>query len=83
MQAAGLTEGRRIATHSGMTDRLKIAQNGVVVEGERFLADGNIVMAAGVSAGIYMSLWVVGQIYGENHARTVQASLDYKPVPPY
>jgi transcriptional regulator GlxA family with amidase domain len=83
LQAAGLTEGRRITTHSGMTDRLKAASKGEVVEGERFVADGNIVTAAGVSAGIDMSLWVVGQIYGEDHARTVQANLEYKPMPPY
>lgn len=83
LQAAGLTEGRRITTHSGMIDRLRAIHNSAVVEGERFVADGNIVTAAGVSAGIDMSLWVVGQIYGEDHARTVQANLDYKPVPPY
>ena len=83
LQAVGLTEGRRITTHSAMTDRLRAANKGIVVEGERFVADGNIVTAAGVSAGIDMSLWVVGQIYGEDHARTVQANLDYNPVPPY
>lgn len=77
------SEGRRITTHSGMTDRLKAIHQGMVVEGERFVTDGNIVTAAGVSAGIDMSLWVVGQIYGEDHARTVQANLEYKPVPPY
>ena len=30
-----------------------------------------------------MSLWVVGQIYGEDHARNVRAYLDYNPAPPY
>lgn len=83
LQAAGLTEGRRITTHSGMTDRLRTANKGTVVEGERFVSDGNVVTAAGVSAGIDMSLWVVGQIYGPDHAKAVQSNLDYNPLPPY
>lgn len=83
LQAAGLTEGRRITTHRKMLEQLKAAGPGNVVSGRRFVSDGKIVTAAGVSAGIDMALWVVGQVYGEAHARNVRASLDYDPAPPY
>lgn len=36
-----------------------------VVEGVRFLQDGNLVSAVGVTTAIEMSLWLVGQLYGE------------------
>jgi transcriptional regulator GlxA family with amidase domain len=47
------------------------------------VVDGNVVTAAGVSAGIDMSLWLVGQIYDVKHARDVQRVIEYDPAPPY
>lgn len=83
LQAAGLTDQRRITTHSKMIAQLRAAGSSEVVSGERFVTDGNIVTAAGVSAGIDMALWVVGEVYGAEHAKSVRASLDYNPAPPY
>ena len=83
LQAAGLAEGRRITTHSMAIDQLRSAKTGHAVEGQRYVVDGNMVTSAGVSAGIDMSLWVVGQIYGEDHARSVRSMRDYNPAPPY
>lgn len=83
LQAAGLTEGRQITSHSGALDLLRSSGPGEVIEGRRYVSDGNMVTAAGVSAGIDMSLWVVGQIYGEDHARTVRGLIEYNPEPPY
>lgn len=83
LEAAGLTKGRRITTHSGAIDLLRSITLGQVVEGQRYVVDGDVVTAAGVSAGIDMSLWVIGQIYGADHARTVQGLLEYYPAPPY
>jgi transcriptional regulator GlxA family with amidase domain len=42
-----------------------------------------VVTAAGVSAGIDMALWLVGQIWGADHARGVQKVIQYDPAPPY
>ena len=42
-----------------------------------------MVTAAGVSAGIDMALWVVGQLHGPDYARTVQHHMEYDPAPPY
>ena len=53
------------------------------LEDARYVRDGNVVTAAGVSAGIDMSLWVVGQLYGVPHARVVQRFMEYDPAPPY
>jgi transcriptional regulator GlxA family with amidase domain len=45
--------------------------------------DGNLLTAAGVSAGIEMALWLVGELYGPPHARLTQKVMEYDPAPPY
>ena len=54
-----------------------------VMEDVRYVRDGNVVTAAGVSAGIDMSLWLLGEIYGPAFARKVQKGIEYFPAPPY
>jgi transcriptional regulator GlxA family with amidase domain len=54
-----------------------------VVEHRRYVRDGNVLTAAGVSAGIDMALWLVGQLHGVDCARTVQRWMEYDPAPPY
>lgn len=49
----------------------------------RYVRDGNLVTSAGVSAGIDMALWIVGQRYGIEHARLTQHAIEYAPAPPY
>lgn len=80
LQAAGLTDGRQITTHSGATGLLRSIHTGAVIDGQRYVIDGNLVTAAGVSAGIDMALWVVGQLYGQEHAATVQGLIEYCPA---
>jgi len=81
---AGLAKGCRITTHWGYLDELrKIAPDSRVVEQIRYLRDGNLVTAAGVSAGIDMSLWLVGQLFDPDHARKTQRMMEYDPAPPY
>ena len=84
LHAAGLAQGRRITTHWAYLDMLReAAPDATVLEGVRYVRDGNLVTAAGVSAGIDMSLWLVGQMYGVEHARLVQRAMEYDPAPPY
>ena len=45
--------------------------------------DGNVITAAGVSAGIDMALYVVGQLKSPEDARKVQSFMEYQPAPPY
>lgn len=82
LRAAGLAEGRRITTHSGAIGMLRSIHSGEVVEGQRFVVDGRLVTAAGVSAGIDMALWVVARLYGEDHAGTVRGLIEYAPAAP-
>jgi transcriptional regulator GlxA family with amidase domain len=84
LHAAGLAKGKRITTHWAYLEELRAnAPDATVLERVRYVRDGNLVTAAGVSAGIDMSLWLVGQMYGVDHARTVQRAMEYDPAPPY
>lgn len=83
LHAAGLTRDRRVTTHWGSIERLRERGGITVLDDVRYVRDGNVVSAAGVSAGIDMSLWVVGQLYSPDHARVVQRFMEYDPAPPY
>lgn len=79
---AGLARGRRVATHWSFEDELD-KLDCTVVRDMRWVRDGNCVSSQGVSAGIDMALWLVGQIHGASHARTTQQYIQYAPAPPY
>jgi len=82
LHSAGLTEGRRLATHWGFEDAFE--QRGATVERNyRFVRDGQVVSSQGVSAGIDMALWLIGQLRSPEHARTTQRYIQYEPAPPY
>ena len=49
----------------------------------RYVRDCNLVTSAGVSAGIDMALWLVGEIWEPAFARQVQRQMQYDPAPPY
>jgi transcriptional regulator GlxA family with amidase domain len=84
LHAAGLAAGRRITTHWAFVEELrKEAPDAQVLERVRYVRDGDLVTAAGVSAGIDMALWLVGQLWGIEHARKTQRLMEYDPAPPY
>jgi transcriptional regulator GlxA family with amidase domain len=83
LHAAGPARGKAVTTHWGSIERLRDEGDVTVHENVRYVRDGNLVTSAGVSAGIDMALWVVGQIYGIDHARVTQYSMEYDPAPPY
>ena len=84
LHEAGLTKGRRITTHWGYIETLRKQAKDTTVLGEvRYVRVGNLVTSAGVSAGIDMSLWLVGQLFGVEHARATQRWMEYDPAPPY
>ena len=80
---AGPAAGKRVTTHWGFVEYLRKSGKATVVEGVRFVRDGHVVTAAGVSAGIDMSLWLLGEIYDPDFARKVQHYIEYYPAPPY
>ena len=83
LHEAGFAKGRRVTTHWAFVESLRQRGDVTVLEDRRYVRDGNVVTAAGISAGIDMALWLVGQIYGVDVARKVQHGIEYDPAPPY
>jgi transcriptional regulator GlxA family with amidase domain len=83
LHGAGLARGRRVTTHWAFVPQLRERGDVTVLERVRWVRDGRLVTSAGVSAGIDMALWLVGQIYGADHARATQRLMEYEPAPPY
>ena len=83
LAASGLARGKRITSHWSYLETLRLRDDVEVLEKRRYVRDGNVVTAAGVSAGIDMALWLVGAIEGPDFARTVQHWIEYDPAPPY
>jgi transcriptional regulator GlxA family with amidase domain len=81
LAAAGLLDGRRANTHWMYRDLLP--KFGAVPVAERWVRDGNVITAAGVSAGIDMALHLVGELAGPDVARKVQLFIEYDPEPPF
>ena len=83
LQKAGLLRGRRATTHWQLMDALEGDPEITALPDARYVRDGKIVTSQGVSAGMDMALWLVGQIHDPDHARLVRKILQYDPAPPY
>jgi transcriptional regulator GlxA family with amidase domain len=78
---AGLLADRPATTHWSALDRL--ADLGAKVDREaRYVDDGNVVTAAGVSAGIDMALHLVARLESVERAQEVRRYIQYDPQPP-
>jgi transcriptional regulator GlxA family with amidase domain len=80
---SGLLDGRPATTHWGSLDAL--ARLGTDIEvrpDDRFVDDGNVITAAGVSAGIDMALHLVARLHSPERAREVRRYIQYDPEPP-
>ncbi len=82
LHAAGFLRGKRATTYWAQRDTLR-AMGEVDVVAERWVHDGNVITAAGVSAGIDMALYLVGVLKGPEEARRLQKMIEYDPSPPY
>lgn len=81
---AGLTKGKNVTTHHmAFKEFSRLGLEGNLVKDVRYVQDGNLVTAAGVSAGIDMALWLTGQMFSPEFARGVQSAMQYDPKPPY
>jgi len=84
LTAAGPARGKRVTTYWAFVETLRQrGEAAAVLDDVRFVRDGNVVTSAGVSAGIDMALWLVGQLYDPAFARRVQKGMEYFPAPPY
>jgi transcriptional regulator GlxA family with amidase domain len=80
LHRAGLLSGRKATTHWNSLEGLRALGDVTVVE-ERFVRDGNIWSAAGVSAGMDAMLAFIESVAGEKTAGIVQFAAEYYPSP--
>jgi transcriptional regulator GlxA family with amidase domain len=81
LASVGLLEGCEVTIHRLVPRYLE--NLGAHYVQKRWTVNGNIVNAAGVSAGIDMALYMVSRLTGEQTARAVQWMLQYDPQPPF
>lgn len=75
---AGLLDGLSATTHHGAMELLReAAPKTSVLESERVVDNGKIILSAGISAGIDMSLYVVGRLLGEAQAEETARYMEY------
>ncbi len=80
---SGVLDGLPATTHWGSLDRLGALGAGIEVRpDDRFIDNGQIVTAAGVSAGIDMALHLVVRLHSVERARGVRRYIQYDPEPP-
>jgi transcriptional regulator GlxA family with amidase domain len=77
---AGVLRGRRATTHWLARDTLRAF--GVEVVDDRYVFDGNIATAAGVSAGIDLALELARRLSGDEVACEIGLEIEYDPSPP-
>lgn len=79
--AAGLLDGKRATSNWLLLDAIE--RFGADPVGGRWVMDGKLVTAAGVTAGIDMALHLVGREVGPEVAEAVQLGIEYDPQPPF
>jgi len=77
--AAGVLAGRRATTHWSV--RHLMPHYGAVLAEARVVVDGNIISAAGVTAGLDAALVLVSLLRGDTSAQEIQLAIEYAPNP--
>lgn len=81
LAAAGFLEGRQATTHWAYAPYLE--KLGAKYVRQRWVEDGKIITAAGVSAGIDMALHLAARFADEDASKAVQLYVEYDPEPPF
>lgn len=83
LAAAGVLNGRPATSYWASLDHLVSLGKDIEARPEdRFVDDGEVVTAAGVSAGIDMALHLVRRFHSEERAVEVRRFIQYDPEPP-
>jgi transcriptional regulator GlxA family with amidase domain len=80
--AAGILDGLDATTHWAALGELAPLCAEAVGD-RRIVAQGKVVTAAGVSAGIDMALWLAARLAGDDVAKAIQLGIEYDPQPPF
>jgi transcriptional regulator GlxA family with amidase domain len=81
---AGLLDGLPATTYwSAFDELLPLGRDIEPRPDDRFVDNGAVITAAGVSAGIDMALHLVGRLGSPEKAREVRRYIQYDPQPPY
>ena len=81
--AAGLLRNRPATTHWASLDLLAATDSSIELRpDDRYVDSGNVITAAGVSAGIDMALYLVVRLDSVAAARAVKRGIQYDPQPP-
>lgn len=79
--AAGILKAVPATTH--WYSHTELSDYGAIPHDERVVESGKIMTAAGVSAGIDMSLVLAERIFGRTFAEKMQLDMEYDPKPPF
>jgi transcriptional regulator GlxA family with amidase domain len=81
--AAGLLRDRPATSNRNSLDHMKSIDPTIDVRRDRrFVDDGDVITAAGLSAGIDMALHVVDRLAGPERSRQVREGIEYVPALP-
>jgi transcriptional regulator GlxA family with amidase domain len=74
-----LLEGLKITTNRLAINELRevAPQSAIILEDVQYIDNGKIILSAGISAGIDMSLYVVGKLLGEGRALETAKLMEY------
>jgi transcriptional regulator GlxA family with amidase domain len=77
----GLLDGLKSTTHHSAFELLgELAPGTEIVRDVRFVDNGKVITAAGISAGIDMSLYVIEMLYGMETAQQAAAYMEYRRI---
>lgn len=79
--ASGLLSGLKATSHWATLPLLE--EYGSMPSSERYVLEGKIITAQGVSAGIDMSLFLASKMFGDEIAKSIQLFIEYNPKPPF
>lgn len=76
---AGILEGLQATTHHQVLDTLaSLAPNTKIISDKRYVDNGSIVTAAGISAGIDMCFYIIEKLLGIEDAEKTATYMEYK-----
>ncbi len=82
LAVTGLLKGLKATTHHQVLDELaSLAPDTEVIRNQRFVDNGKILTSAGVAAGIDMSLYMIGRLYGDDMAHKAAQYIEYDYTP--